>query len=113
MGVILLFMNMKKYRVTAGIDIEDEVFECVSSIEEGMNSDHSGYASEEYDEEDEGIYFSQAKGFRLQFWILFLIVILLYGSVQPFFHICTGYFLSGKWPQMDVASAGMSNLVSL
>ncbi|KAI8840249.1 major facilitator superfamily domain-containing protein, partial [Chytridium lagenaria] len=61
---------------------------------EGMTSETlEGYESEEFDEEDdETLYCSQVTGLGLNFWLLSLATILLYGGVVPFFHICTDFF---------------------
>lgn len=108
-GVILLRLDKKEYRIKANVPVDYE--ETLDSTDNERSDQvpelsDAGYESEEYDEEDDNIHFSQAKGFTLQFWILFFITILLYGSVQPFFHICTAYFQSGKWPDMDPIKAG-------
>ena len=109
-GIILLKLDRKENRIKANVMVDER--DDLDDHESNEGSDKltevsdTGYESEEYDEEDDQIHFSQAKGFTLQFWILFLITILLYGSVQPFFHICTAYFQSGKWPDMDPMKAG-------
>jgi hypothetical protein len=113
-GIILLQVDKKEYRIAAGVEVDDldtqdsncNIDSNYGEEEAVVTSDISGYESEEYDEEDDKIHFSQARGFTFQFWILFLITILLYGSVQPFFHICTAYFQSGRWPDMTPRRAG-------
>ncbi|KAI8912871.1 major facilitator superfamily domain-containing protein [Entophlyctis helioformis] len=65
-----------------------------------------GYESEEYDETDETIHFSQMWRFKTQFWLLFLTTIFMYGSVTPFFHVCTDFFQQ-KWYSGDTRTAGM------
>lgn len=107
-GLFLLVIDKKEYRIKAGLQIDDqETLDSTFDEECQRNLDESDYECEEYEEEDDKIHFSQAKGFTLQFWLLFLITIFLYGSVQPFFHICTAFFQSGKWPDMDPMKAGM------
>jgi MFS family permease len=109
-GVILLKLDRKEYRIKANVPVDEQddqdANDSNKSSDRLVEVSDTGYESEEYDEEDDQIHFSQAKGFTLQFWILFLITVLLYGSVQPFFHICTAYFQSGKWPDMDPMKAG-------
>ncbi|KAI8907916.1 major facilitator superfamily domain-containing protein [Gorgonomyces haynaldii] len=43
---------------------------------------------------DERFHWTQIFEFPMQFWILFGIVISLYGSIVPFFHVCTDFFQS-------------------
>lgn len=85
---------------------EDDSYKDIAVLQ-----DDTGYDSEEYEEEDETVHFSQALGFSFPFWLLFLNTIVLYGislfkpsmltlagSVQPFFHVCTDcMFWSLRW----------------
>lgn len=56
----------------------------------------NGYESEEFDEEDETVHFSQIWSLGSSFWLLGLSCIALYGSAVPFFHVCTDFFQQ-KW----------------
>jgi hypothetical protein len=113
-SLVVIYLDSESNRIAAGVGtlsdytaivesplqedtVEDEeydVFVDASSqlatpIEESTVVDPTGYDSEEFDEEDESIHWSLAFKFNASFWLLFCITITLYGSVQPFFHICT------------------------
>ena len=68
-------------------DAQENPFEDTPFLQN--NQQEEGYESEEYEEEDENVHLSLIFGFRFAFWLLFLNTIALYGSVQPFFHVCT------------------------
>jgi hypothetical protein len=71
------------------------------------NTDEESYDSEEFDQADETIHLSQWAGFKPSFWVLLGITLTIYGSVVPFFHICTDFFQS-KWYPGDARSAGFA-----
>ncbi|KAJ3121347.1 hypothetical protein HK098_003761 [Nowakowskiella sp. JEL0407] len=101
----------RNYGSLSGIEIDDSLGENdgIASTSLPALSDeerHSTIVSEEYDEEDETIHWSQLKGFSGLFWLLCVITIMLYGSAVPFFHICTDFFQK-KWYPGDTQMAGL------
>ena len=123
--IVLLFVNTPKNRQLASVDnayqplVENHVSMSASlsatDLFERIDSNHitegaaeqieDDAASEDYDEEDERIHLSQVFKFEARFWLLFFTTIFIYGSVVPFFHVCTDFF-EKKWYRGDSQMAG-------
>ncbi|KAI8900435.1 major facilitator superfamily domain-containing protein [Globomyces pollinis-pini] len=88
------------------IENENEVIHILDDGDEDIHH-HARISVSQLDEEmeDDTIHVRQITDFNRSFWYLFIITISMYGSLVPFFHICSDFFQQ-KWYPGDSEKAG-------
>ncbi|KAJ3270927.1 hypothetical protein HDV01_007324 [Terramyces sp. JEL0728] len=93
----------------SGFEQDEQTSELLFENQESLSESIDNIVQFADDEEilsiDEAFKFSQILSFSKQFWVLFAVTVTMYGSVVPFFHICTDFFQQ-KWYHDDAEMAG-------
>ncbi|EGF82830.1 hypothetical protein BATDEDRAFT_23019 [Batrachochytrium dendrobatidis JAM81] len=87
--VVALHPTPPKIHINTSMTTDDTTTYDATTTLDDINED--GYESEEYDEVDDQVHIEHVWRFGPSFWLLFLTTVFIYGSILPFFHVCTDF----------------------